>query len=118
MIYHGINTLFNLKLPPRSLLHNVFIYHLKLKLYCEQQFNTLYGWFQKCAESLRQFEQRQWFKGTGAKIPGFDIRIPSLKNEPSELFYIRLQFDFRVVDLCWRGSEARSAMNSQHSKAT
>ena len=36
----------------------IIIYHLKLKLYCEEQFNSLYGWFQKCVESLRQFEQR------------------------------------------------------------
>ena len=60
IFYHVfINTFTKSQLLRQKYVHYAKqIYHLKLNLYCEEQLNSLYGWFQKCVENLGQFEQR------------------------------------------------------------
>ena len=86
MIYYGINTLFSLRLPWRSLLHNDDLYTIlnSIYKYCELKFNTdcMEG-FKNALKAFISFNRYSGIEGTGAKIPGFGIRISSLRNEPT-----------------------------------
>ena len=78
MIYYGINTLFNLKLPPRSLLDNNDLHTIFNSSYTVNSSLTLcMDGFQNGLEAIVSFN-RDWLEGTELK---FRYQNTNLKNE-------------------------------------
>ena len=71
MIYYGINTLFRLKLPPRSLLHNDDLYTILNSSYTVNSSLTLcMDGFKIALKALKfvSFLNRDWLEGTELKL--------------------------------------------------
>ena len=83
MIYYGINTLFALKLPPRSLLHNDDLYTIFNSSYTVNRSLTL------CMDGFKNWLKafvslnRDWLEGTELKF-----RYQNTKSQ--KRVYIRL----------------------------
>ena len=70
MIYYGINTLFRLKLPPRSLLHNDDLYTILNSSYTVNCSLTLcMDGFKNALKALKFVSlNRDWLEGTELKL--------------------------------------------------
>ena len=70
MIYYGINTLFRLKLPPRSLLHNDDLYTILNSSYTVNSSLTLcMDGFKNALKALKFVSlKRDWLEGTELKL--------------------------------------------------
>ena len=68
MIYYGINTLFRLKLPPRSLLHNDDLYTILNSSYTVNSSLTLcMDGFKNALKAFVSLN-RDWLEGTELKL--------------------------------------------------
>ena len=94
MIYYGINALFNLKLPPRSLLDNNDLHTIFNSSYTVNSSLTLcMDGFQNGLEAIVSLN-RDWLEGTELKLHVSVSEYQSQKRVYIRLFWILLQFDF------------------------